>query len=394
MVKVTGTSGKGSVAAMLGSALESCGTRTGVFTSPHLVDAIERIRIGQCSIDESDLQAAFEETAPFLDAIQSKLGAACRPSFFEALLIVALRAFARSGVEVAILESAIGGYNDVVSLLPSRLSIITSIGLDHAAELGPTIVDVARDKAGIASPGSTLVLGPDMDAEALAAIFDDARARGVSTQIAAADRIVALRETVDGSDVRFETGNGFLDFRCPLRGAFQLRNLATVLATLEQLRDMGLASGVGCIRGVSQTVWPGRLEVFEGPVTWLLDAAHNVMSFEAVAEFVRRFCPQREKVLAFGVSERSKALDGLRVLSPLFHRTMLVNGFYKSFDMHSVASMEQTVFGSPEELVDGVLDSAAGDGLVVVTGSVYLVGACRSLLLDRGYWPRSSAAQS
>ncbi len=387
-VKITGTSGKGSVAAMLGSALESCGTRTGVFTSPHLIDPIERIRIGNRTIDERELQAAFEEMSPFLDAIPSKLGGAYRPSFFEALLIVALRSFQRSAVEVAILESAVGGYNDVVSLIPSRLSIITSVGLDHGWNLVLGLPMLQKTKLVLLHRDQHWCLGPNMDAEAVAIISQEADARGVSVRVASLDRIEAVSSTADGSDVRIRIEEGLIEFRCPLRGAFQLRNLATVLAAVEELHEMRVINDVGCVRGVSQTVWPGRLETFDGPVTWLLDAAHNVMSFEAVADFIRTFFPTRAKVLAFGASDHSKAVDGLRVLSPPFDRTLLVNGFYKSFDMGPVASVGESVFSSPAELVHTASTDPKFRGiLVVVTGSVYLVGACRLCLLEYGYQP-------
>lgn len=165
-VKLTGTSGKGSVAAMLEAMLIADGLRVGTFTSPHLYDVTERIRLSGKNISPQALERFETESIAFFRAVQDALGPDRQPSFFEKFLILAFQAFAHHRVDVAIIEAGKGGYFDVVSQLSGAFAAITSVGFDHIDELGSTLEAIAHDKAGIASDHAHLVLGPNIQGEA------------------------------------------------------------------------------------------------------------------------------------------------------------------------------------------------------------------------------------
>ncbi len=241
VVKVTGTAGKGSVCAMLEAALVRDGKQTGVFTSPHLVSPAERIRLNAVDVLEADLDETATAMAPFFYLIESRLGATCRPSFFEVLLLIAMRLFSDRKVAAAILETGVGGYNDVVSLIPGQFSCITAIGLDHVDELGSTVERVAADKAGIASENSTMVLGSAIPAGAVHAIEQDAASRGVRLVHA----LVHGRSRsfgFQGHEVWWETSAGPVEFKLPLAGNFQIDNLATVATLLDCMHRAGMVA--------------------------------------------------------------------------------------------------------------------------------------------------------
>ncbi|HEY3495637.1 MAG TPA: cyanophycin synthetase [Polyangiaceae bacterium] len=384
LVKVTGTSGKGSVAAMLEAALIADGKRVGLFTSPHLIDVTERIRILGSDIGAEELDAAAERVAARLDGHRPEL----RPSFFEVLLLLALDAFVEHRVEVAIVEVAIGGRHDVVSLLSAPLALVTSVGLDHGAELGASIAAVAADKAGIANPGTTLVLGPRLPAEALRVIRDDASRRRIRVVEASPAGLDARSLGIAGFDVKLSGTTPHLAL--PLAGRFQLDNLATAATAVEVLVELGLAGSLESLSGVERVRWPGRLELVEGEPPFVLDSAHNSLAFSALAEFFRELPERNRRTLLFGASEPDKLVEGLRILGPHFASTYTVEGFFKSVTREHHDAIPKDIvpsppFSSPRQALDRLRSLNPRPELVVVTGSVYLVGACRRLLRESGH---------
>lgn len=366
IVKIAGTCGKGSVGAMLEAALRADGARVGLFTSPHLVSPTERIRVDGRDIDEAALHRAWES----VDA---------EASFFERLLLIALRRFHEAGCRVALVEAAIGGASDVTGRLPGPLSLLSSVGLDHVAALGPTLADIARDKAGIATPGSALVLGPDLPPEAREAAERSARARGVVIEHSDSWALDAAPRGLDGFDVRVALPEGPLTFRLPLPGAFQLQNLRVVLSALAALKRMGLVDDLACIRGVERLRWPARIERFAGPPPVLIDAAHNPLAYRALADFLRTeptWAGPGRRVLLLGASESVKFAAAHTILGPLFDAVVGVGGFYRAVEPRGV----DRVFGAPAAALDALRAELVGG--VVVTGSLYLAGAVRALLSE------------
>jgi dihydrofolate synthase / folylpolyglutamate synthase len=294
-VLVAGTNGKGSTAAALSAILRAAGIRAGLYTSPHLVRVTERIRI-----DEVDVtQATLDRMLAFLGAI-APLGARA-PTYFEALTVAAFELFRRARVTVAVVEVGIGGTWDATNVLYPELSILTNVGEDHLDVLGPTLADVARQKAGIfrkGVPALTCAQGP-----ALTILHEEA------------GRIGARLLDVPATD-RF-------DRISPLAGEHQRRNLAlaaAAAASLVPLEERTLENGIAALR------WPGRLQrvVRPGRRDLILDGAHNLHGARALAEYLDQAELSGRIDLLFG-GLKDKDLRGMfEILEPRARRIVLV----------------------------------------------------------------------
>jgi len=387
IVKVTGTSGKGSVCAILESMFLRDGKRVCTFTSPHLVTERERIRLNGKVVSSELWEHAATNARPFFDEILAILGNDCQPSFFETVLLLALNISQANEVDILLLEVAVGGYNDVVSLFSSPLSAITTVGIDHQLELGDTVSEIAADKVGIASAGSTLVLGPSIQGEARSVILLDAAQREVKVVQADRSRITPLAYTNSGSQVQV----GDVQFRLPLPGRFQLDNLATALSLLESAVLLGWANNLNSVSGASQTHWPARLELVRthplGPY-WLIDAGHNPLAYREIRTYITEFYPTSKVALVFGASELDKASEGLTILSPAFDAIFVTTGFYRSAvnsinDLHNAKAIldKLTFVRNPLEAFRLALECKEPFDLIVVTGSVFLVGHWKTLFM-------------
>lgn len=388
MVKIAGTNGKGSVGAMLDAGLRGCGLRVGLFTSPHLVRWHERIRVHGSEIDPAWLDQLATEISATLDHDDDQGDV---PSVFERLLLLALEAFTRAAVDVAILECAIGGQTDAVGPVPGALSIVTSVGLDHCRELGPTLEAIATNKAGVASPGSVLVVGPSVDGDALEAV--ERRAAGSRVRLVRARRsaitsgATSLREST--ASVTWGDQPRTIRLRLPLAGRFQLDNLATAVAALRELATLGLPVDARAVDGLAATRWPGRMERLDARGTrWLLDCAHNEPAMRALVEALDALTSRDERVLLLGLAEPSADhTDVLPRVPGLAAQVHLVEGFHRAVPIPQLERRLQSIthgsipcvgrHASPAAAIDALTGSNA---LVVATGSTYLVGALRSAL--------------
>ncbi len=350
VVHVAGTNGKGSVCAMVEAALRAEGRATGMYTSPHLCRFAERIRIGGAPLDDERLARILDQA----------LTAGPDLSFFEVATLAAFLAFRDAKVDVAIVEVGIGGRLDATNVVPSPIaSAITRIAFDHMDRLGPTLADIAREKAGIARAGKTLWLGP-IDGEARAAIEAEA------AQIGATVREAPARDVVTG-----------------LAGAHQKENAAVAWA----LADAMGASATAIAHGIEDARWPGRMERIDdarGP--WLLDAAHNPDGAEALARAILAD-DERPRCLVFGALADKPWQGMLDAVAPLSDTRVYVAP--PVFSGLARAATDPAVFAErhPGETAPSVTEALerarviAGAGLVVVCGSIFLVGEARAHLL-------------
>jgi folylpolyglutamate synthase/dihydrofolate synthase len=312
-----------------------------------------------------------------------------RPSFFEVMLMVALDVLTARGVEVAVIEAGVGGTNDATSLLPGVMAVITTVGLDHCDRLGDTIQEIARDKAGIAVPGGPLVLGPGFGTEAELAIRSAVESSGLAPEIRKADpdTIEVHRCDLSGSQVTIATGRQRVDLHLPLPGRFQIDNLATVAAAIEALAALGVVRGSVCLKGIATTTWPGRLEHIAGEPEWLLDVAHNAEGLAALAASLDELVPRNRRLVLLGTSKEEASSAALAIPEQLGDEIWLVDGFYRALGVEAVArcirdrSARIRLRGTVEDVVPELLEASAyRSRVVVVTGSVFLVGAVRQLL--------------
>ena len=385
-VLVGGTNGKGSTAATLSSIAAACGARVGLYTSPHLFEVTERIRVEERDVAPEELDDALARAFAAADG-----SPAIPVTYFEAATAAALLVFAGRRLDLAILEVGLGGRFDATNVAPAVLSAVTSIGLDHIEELGPTLGQIAREKAGIFRRGRpALVRAPAP--EALEALRASAAETGASWHDASLELSVDVRDVgLDGTRLTLGTPQRELELATPLPGRHQAWNTALAIRAAELLPEprlaltcQSLAAGVRAVR------WPGRLEKFnfEGR-TVLLDGCHNTEGAASLVDFLRDAGLDGRYHLVFGAMA-DKDIEGIAaLLFPAAASATLV-----AVDSPRAASVEDLARRAPPAAgglrkagtVRAALDDllAGGNGgPIIVAGSLYLVGEARSLLLAR-----------
>ncbi len=341
-VHIAGSNGKGSTAAFLDSILRAAGHRVGLYTSPHLLDFTERLRVDGRPATEAEILALTEEVkaaadrafGPATTSGDPGLGTrdsgpaarAAYPTFFEFTTAMGFLHFARKGVGVAVVEVGLGGRFDATNVLDPLVAVITNIALEHMEYLGRTLAAIAGEKAGIVKVGGTVVTATE-DPGALAVIEAACRERGAELYRVQAE--VTLARAANGLDgQRFTAAGrarGYGELRIPLLGGHQVQNAATALVVVERLEARGVAVGVEPIRrGLAAARWPGRLQIVGRDPLLILDGAHNPAGAAALRDFLldRRATFDR-LFLVFGVL-RDKDWEGmLSALGPLAHQVIL-----------------------------------------------------------------------
>lgn len=392
-VQIAGTNGKGSVAAMLDSICRAAPLRAGLYTSPHLVSVTERVRVAGRDITREEFARLIAVVREAALSLRGELGAL--PTFFEQVTAAALVAFREARVELAILETGLGGRLDATTAAEAATVAVTSVALDHQEHLGPTLRDIAAEKAAIIRPGvRAAVVAAQGDADALEIILARCRACGVEPRRA---DFVARDATIAGATpdgrlvVTFRTAEDvYENVRLALRGHHQLANAAAAVALAESLREQGFAglTRAAIVEGLEGAEHPGRLELVAGRPALLFDGAHNAAGALALRgyldEFVRRpvtlvFGAMRDKELAEIASALFPAADRLvltRVDSPRAAGPESLSGLVpRGFDPSRVRLAD-----SAADALRAAFDATPPDGLVCVTGSLYLIGAVKSLI--------------
>ncbi|MGQ0825434.1 MAG: bifunctional folylpolyglutamate synthase/dihydrofolate synthase [Actinomycetota bacterium] len=384
-VHLTGTNGKTSTVRMITALLTTVGTAVGAYTSPHLESVNERISCKGVPIGDLDLDEVLRAVA------RAEHAAGIQPSYFEILTAAAFRWFADIAVDLAVVEVGLGGTWDATNEIDGRVAVVTNVAIDHVDYLGPTREQIAAEKAGIVKPGATLVLG-EVDAQ-LTEIFE---ARGAARVIRRhVDFGVSRNELAVGGRVvdLFTPGATYLGVYLPLHGAHQADNAAIALATAEAFMDAPLHPDT-VAHAFARVTSPGRLEVMRRQPLVLLDGAHNVAGAQALrAALTEEFAPAprtlvvgllREKephemLAALGLDDAS-VLVVCRAPSP---RALEPNDIAKAaielgFDPEHIEVVERV-----EEAIGVAVIGAPEDGQVVVTGSLYVVGAARAIFTTR-----------
>jgi len=386
-VLIAGTNGKGSTASTLASILTASGMRAGLYTSPHLARVNERIRIGDAEISDE----AFARLFFLVQDVAKKLVEQGRlpqfPSFFEVLTALALLYFAEAEVEIAVLEVGMGGRLDATNIVDPLISVITDISLDHMEWLGSTIGAIAREKAGILRRGGTLVTLPQHP-EANQALGDAATMLEVRAVNAANYMPESIVGTVSAYEV--EVLGERIEVVSPLRGVHQQRNVALAIATAVELKTgRGFPiTAEGIAGGIRQTRWPGRLERIENNgVEWILDVAHNPAGAWALRAGISALVSKRPRTLIFSCLRDKPVAEMAQILFPLFEQVILApihSARAASMDeLETTARATGSIAVKAESLREAMkwATERGKGGVVVVSGSVYLVGEARSLLL-------------
>jgi len=395
-VLIAGTNGKGSTASTLASILSEAGLRTGLYTSPHLERPNERIRLGR---PENSFEIADEDFARLYfrvhDAGQQLVlfgRLAQLPSYFEILTALAFHHFAENNVDVAVLEVGMGGRLDATNVVDPLLSIVTDISLDHMEWLGPTISAIAREKAGILRPGGTMITLPQHPEanQVLGEVATELGVRGVSAArfVPAAGTSGSYTVNALGATIKVDS---------PLTGAHQQRNIALAIAAAVELaeHDSFPVTPAAIENGIRVTRWPGRLErIAKNRTEWILDVAHNPAGAWALRAAVRGILEAHQPRLLVFSCLRDKPLNEMaQILFPLFDEVIVApiqNARAAALDDLLAAA---AATGTPATAANSVSDALrmaqqrinqdrGVNGIAVVSGSVYLVGEARTLLLS------------
>jgi dihydrofolate synthase / folylpolyglutamate synthase len=402
-VLIAGTNGKGSTAATLASVLQAAGLRTGLYTSPHLVRINERICINGEAIDDDKFALVHDMVERTAEGLIEDGELPWHPSFFEMLTAMAFEHFATSKLDIAVLEVGMGGRLDATNVVEPRVSVITDISLDHEKFLGNTIAEIAREKAGIIRPGGVVVTLPQISAanDVIGNAILDQNATAVSAvpyvppvspaapsyvDMAGSERKIFSRYPLQvlGKQILVET---------PLIGRHQLRNVALAIAAAEELSKQGFPVTAESIeQGIRQTRWPGRFQVVpahDSQPEYVLDVAHNPAGAWALRSTLSACYEDRRLVFVFGAMRDKAIAEMCEILFPLAEcviATQADNPRSATPDeIQEAASRMQTEIELSSDVPSALergreIAAENGDGVIVITGSIYVVGeAMRAL---------------
>ncbi len=372
-VHIAGTNGKGSTSAMIEAALRSSGIRTGLFTSPHLVEPTERIRIAGEQVGAEQFAAAFDQVHAAAEHLIERGELDLHPTYFETVTAMAFLLFRDLDVHTAVIEVGLGGRLDATNVILPALTVITPIDFDHERYLGNTIEAIAREKAGILKTRIPAVFARQR-AEAEWVLESRAQELEVPYRRSADCRLDDVEIHPRGS--RFRWNGEWIE--CPLAGEHQLDNAVTAVMALAEL---GVPAS-----GIAATVWPGRLErVGESPEV-ILDGAHNPAGARALAAYIQRFYQDRRVWLVYGAM-RDKAIE--EVASTLFPLASQIVATAPRNSRALAPEVVRQVWPEDNLSIAATLDEAMRiiarrarpEDVVFITGSLFLVGEARAMFL-------------
>ena len=419
-VLIAGTNGKGSTAATLASILRASGLKTGLYTSPHLIRINERIRISSEEIEDDDFARLHGEVDKLAESLVERSELPWHPSFFEMMTAIAFTHFARERVDVAVLEVGMGGRLDATNVVDPLVSVITDISLDHQKYLGNTVSEIAREKAGIIRHGGTVVTLPqqpaandvignailELDATGISAVAYVPPVSPASTQyVLPSGKTAEVR-----SCYPLEVMGRQIVVKTPLVGRHQLRNVALAIAAAEQISKKGLPgiTAESIERGIRETAWPGRFQVLESGDQWpeiVLDVAHNPAGAWALRSALSQRYDDRPLIFVFAAM-RDKAISEMaEILFPMAEQVIATRPANPRAASPEEIMEAATRTGTPIELIPDVRaalerarvssahlataptavqrsesSGASKDGVLVITGSIYLVGEAMHIL--------------
>ncbi len=395
LVHVAGSKGKGSVCHMVARGLEASGYTVGLYTSPHLVDVRERIQIGGDMISQAAFVELMNRVAKAEAAVRQRHG---EPTFFEMLTAMAFCHFADQAVDVAVIETGLGGRLDATNIIDPLVAAVCGISLDHTQILGDTVDAIAREKAGIfkkSAPAITFRQSP----EAMDALREIAESKGANFEIVGEDiefsfRFEATPKVGPHTTVCLSTErSSFEHVTVPLPGEHQALNCGLALAILDRLRERGFEfDETTVIEGLAGLVIPGRMELAWTEPRILLDGAHNAVSLQALMRSIGAHVPYDSMVIIFGCAE-DKDVDALLDQVSLGADKVIFTQAAsnpRAVPAKTLQKRFHTLSGKMTQIAETLPDAirlaaraVTRDDLICVTGSFYLVGEAKKFLAER-----------
>ena len=380
-VHIAGTNGKGSTAAMTANILQKAGYRTGLYTSPYIYRFNERMQIDGMSIDDEELTEITQWIRPLADSMEES------PTEFELVSCIAFEYFYRNNCDIVVLEVGMGGALDSTNVVPCpEVAVITNIGLDHTAELGNTVEEIARTKSGIFKEGGNAVIY--RGTPGVEAVFESVCAqKNVSLTKADFDGIQLLSCGLEGQV--FNCGKREA-LRLPLLGDHQLHNAAVVLSIADTLIKKGWNITEEHIReGLSTVSWPGRFDILSRKPLFIIDGGHNAQCIEALVKNIGDYLSGRRIVVLTGVLADKDYVQMYAPVMPLVKEFVCITPpsprKLEASQLAEFLTQAGAVASPCDTIIDGVktaIEKAGDDGVVLCFGSLYSIGSIRDALME------------
>lgn len=392
VIQVAGTKGKGSTAAMIAAILSAAGRRAGLYTSPHLTDFRERIRIDGALIGEDAVAEGVARLEPAVRAVEGRPGLG-PVTYFELLTALALDRFAAAGVDAAVLEAGLGGRYDATTAADPVVAVVTGISYDHTDILGDTLAAIAAEKAMIIKPGGTAVLAPQPE-EAAAVLLGRCRETGAPCiRVEESYRWERQSESPNGQRFSLTGTRSLPRLFVPLAGDHQLVNAATAVTALDAAAPAGFSVPDAAVeQGLAALSWPARFQRVRTAPDVILDGAHNAASAAALRDTLLRLYPGRRITAVLGLGADKDVEGFCRELAPALGSAVLTRS--SAAKSAEPGRIRAALGGVPaREAPDvagalaGALAGAAADEVVVVTGSFYVIAEAVAALSARDFRP-------
>ncbi len=393
-IHITGTNGKGSTSAMIASILRAAGYRVGLFTSPHLERFTERIVVDGEEIPEEDVVKLTKLIKPLVERLDAE-PQRVHPLFFDIVTSIAFKYFEERHVDFAVLEVGMGGRLDATNIVNPLVSVITNISLEHTQVLGDTILKIAYEKAGIIKPCSVLVTATQDDA--VYTLFEE-KCKNINTEIHRVGGDITFRRLggdLHGQSFEVDGLMGSYTLQTSLLGGYQIYNAATAVGAVEALsRSNFEVSEIAIARGLAEVSWPGRLEVMQERPLVVLDSAKDAEATRALSEAVEEL-PHRKLIAVVSISSDKNIPEMIRHIASVADEFVVTshNVMGRAAERDFIGG-EVAKQGLPwvsvekvEDAVNVALAKAGKDDMILVAGSVFVVGEARRIWKGTGKSP-------
>lgn len=382
-IHVAGTKGKGSICAMIASILSHSGYKTGFYSSPHMTDFNERIRIGNHLIPHEEIAAYVDDLKPFIGQVD-------QITTFEITTALAFKYFSDQKVDFAVIEVGLGGRFDATNVVTPKVSIISAISFDHTKILGNTLPKIAFEKAGIIKNNIPVIVSKQKSS-AMKMIQSIALERNAPLVDANGSfRVISGQKTLEHQEFMIKDDSSSTGWvKLPLIGSHQLDNARTAYAVIDKLRDQGVKISAAAVKhGFEQVDWPGRLEILQKNPLVIIDGAHNPDSFRNLAKTIKDYLPERKVIFVLGVSEDKNIRAMLRIIKPVIDTLVITKSTHpRAMETEKIQGLAK-IIGISSMCVEKIEDArkiaerlSNENSVIIVSGSIFIAGAFREMYI-------------